>query len=235
MPIKACIFDFDGTLADSMWVWEEIARRFLEDRGLPPDEKLTGYLAVNGLAAGAQGLVVRYGLDEYPEALLADWIVFAGERYACDVALKPGARDFLESLHAAGVRISTATAQERGPLLAALERNGVSRLFDEIVVCSDACSTGKATPAVYLRASRLLGAAPSECAVFEDVAAAAEVARSAGFRVVGVADPGPQQDRARLERACDAFIEGFEGLDTEFLGVLGRSNPNEDAKGGCRR
>lgn len=225
MPIRACLFDFDGTLADSMWVWEGIGRRFLSDRGLPPDEGLTGYLALGGLRAGATGLVRRYGLDEDPAAILEGWLAFASRQYATRVELKPGVEDFLRSLRAVGVRASIATAQERGPLLATLERCGAAGLFDAVVVCSDVCDTGKATPAVYLHAAETLGAAPAECAVFEDVAGAAEIARSAGFHVVGVADAGPQQDRRRLMAACDAFVEGFEGLDAGFLSGFGEKLP----------
>ena len=220
MPIRACIFDFDGTLADSMWVWEEIGQRFLSDRGLPPDDGITEYLAINGLGAGAKGLVERYQLAEDPEEILADWLDFASGRYESQVMLKPGAKEFLNSLHAAGIRITTATAQELGPLVAALRLNEVLELFDAVVVCSDVTSTGKATPAVYHYAADRLGVCPSECVVFEDVAAAAAVASSAGFFTAGVADSGPQQDRDRLVAVCDEFIEGFEGIDAGFLAAF---------------
>lgn len=221
MVIKACIFDFDGTLADSMWVWEETVRRFLAKRDHPFEEDALNRLAVHGLRKGAEDFVSRYGLDEDPDEVLGSWLEFANQMYAEQVDLKPGASELLVSLRAAGVGIATATAQEHGPLEEALRRNGVESLFDELVVCSDVCKTGKTTSVVYLEAAKRLDVAPSDCLVFEDVADAAEVAKDAGFAVAGVADEGPQQDRAALEEVADVFFDSFEGLGADSLRRFG--------------
>ena len=217
MRVKACIFDFDGTLADSMWVWEEVVRRFLVEHGLPFGVDALSRLAVHGLRKGAEDFVSQYRLDENPDKVLRSWLKYANRMYAERVDLKPGAFEFLLALRSQGIGIAIATAQEHGPLEEALLRNGVMDLFDELVVSSDVCETGKTTPAVYLEAANRLGVISSDCLVFEDVAAAAKVAKDAGFAVAGIADKGPQQNRAALEKVVDFFIESFEGLGVDSL------------------
>ena len=212
MALKACIFDFDGTLGDSMWVWESVIAEFFAARGVDPEHDAMAQLAQLGMVAGAQCFVQHYRLNESPEQVCACWLAAAREKYATAVKLKPGARAFLLLLRQHGVKTAVATAQERQTLLLALEHEEALPLLDEVLTCDEVCQSGKSTPAVYWETARRLGAEPSDCLVFEDVAGPAAQAHAGGFGVVGVRDASPAQDHEALATEADAMIEDYREL-----------------------
>ena len=131
--LKACIFDFDGTLGDSMWVWEAVIGEFFERRGVQPAADDMERLAQLGMARGAAEFVERYRLEQTPQQVIAEWLAAARRKYAADVRLKPGAREFLQQLRRRGVKTGIATAQERETLMMALENEGALPLLDVVL------------------------------------------------------------------------------------------------------
>ena len=95
--VDAVIFDFDGTLADSMWVWDEVDRVFLAKRGIPFTDEFGEMIAVLGFELGADFAIEHFGLDESPESIIEEWKSLAEESYATHVMLKPGAFEYLRS------------------------------------------------------------------------------------------------------------------------------------------
>lgn len=212
MAIRACIFDFDGTLADSMWVWTEVGNRFLEKYQISGYQGFGEELALLGFEAGSRTFAERWNLSVTPEQLVEEWQSQARESYATSVWLKPHAEQYLHELKEQGVKIAIATAQQRLSLDLALKNEGIYDLFDVTLVCDECTSTGKATPAVYVAAAKILGESPDDCVVFEDVVGPAKQAHAGGFRVVGVYDDSPAQDHSALMAEADRFIHGFQEL-----------------------
>lgn len=209
---KAFIFDFDGTLADSMWVWHEVDLEFARRRGLHFSKEDSEVIAALGFEGTAAWLLERFGLDEFVEDLIAEWYGIAEESYAHNVFLKPGAKELVRSLKDAGYPVAIASSLDRKLLEEALVNNGALDCFDAIVVCDEVTDKGKSTPAVYLETAARLGVDLRDCVVFEDVAMAARSAKAGGAFVVGVRDDHPQQARADLQEAADIFCEGFDHL-----------------------
>lgn len=209
---KAFIFDFDGTLADSMWVWHEVDLEFARRRGLHFSKEDSEVIAALGFEGTAAWLLERFGLDESVEDLIAEWYRIAEESYAHNVFLKPGAKELLCSLKDAGYPVAIASSLDRKLLEEALVNNGALDCFDAIVVCDEVTDKGKSTPAVYLETAARLGVDLRDCVVFEDVAMAARSAKAGGAFVVGVRDDHPQQARTDLQEAADIFCEGFDHL-----------------------
>lgn len=216
MALKACIFDFDGTLGDSMWVWEAVIGEYFDERSIVPEPGSMGRLAQLGMARGAADFVERYQLDESPDEVMAAWLAGAREKYATAVELKPCVREFLQQLRARGIKTAVATAQERETLILALRHEDALELFDVVLTCDEICSTGKSTPEVYWQAARRLGEQPAECLVFEDVLGPAHQAHAGGFKVVGVRDDSPAQDHDALRQEADDFINSYSELLGEF-------------------
>ena len=212
MTVEACIFDFDGTLADSMWVWTEIGNRFLEKYQIPSYQGFSEELALLGFEAGSRTFVKRWNMPVTPDQLVEEWQNQAKESYATNVWLKPYAEQYLRELKEQGVKIAVATAQQRLTLDLALRNEGVYDLFDVTLVCDECTSTGKATPAVYVTAAKMLGESPDDCVVFEDVLGPAKQAHAGGFRVVGVYDESPAQDHQALAAEADRFIRSYQEL-----------------------
>lgn len=210
--IEAAIFDFDGTLADSMWVWDEVDRAFLAKRGIPFTDDYGEMIAVLGFESGADYTIEHFGLDENADDIIAEWKELAEESYATKVLLKPGARAYLEMCREQGLPLAIATSLQRHLLEPALVNNGIFDYFETICVCDELCCGGKASPAVYLEAMRRLDVDGSSCAVFEDVVTAACSAKQTGAAVVGIYDVHKQQATEQLKEVVDVFITSWEEL-----------------------
>ncbi|MBS6860902.1 MAG: HAD family phosphatase [Clostridiales bacterium] len=159
------ILDLDGTLLDSMEVWGRIDKEFLADYGIdvPPD-----YMEACGAMSfreTAEYTIARFSLPAKPEELMNRWLDMAREEYAFHVQLLPGARELLEKLHRAGVRLAVATASRREHFLPCLSRHGVLGFFDAVVTTDDA-GCGKSSPAIFELAARQLSLPPPGPAAF---------------------------------------------------------------------
>lgn len=207
--IRGVIFDLDGTLLDSLWVWSEIDRRFLNSRGLDVPADYARTVSTMGFLRCAEYTVERFGLKETPRVLMDEWMSMAREIYANEIALKNGARELLCLLKDRGMKLAVATSSEADLYMPALKANGIDRFFDCIVDTST--TRGKDFPDVYLLAAKRLKLLPCECAVFEDLPAALVSAKSGGFYTVGVKDrhmtPTPEQ-----KKCIDLEIENLGNI-----------------------
>lgn len=199
---KAYIFDLDGTLLDSMGVWEEVDRIFLTRRNLPFDSTYLQELSALGLVRAADYTVEYFGLDEKPEDLIDEWIELAKEDYAYHIPAKPGVVEFLKTERAKGKKMAIATASDRDMFLSTLKRLDIEDCFDTIVTVPE-IKKDKTTPAIYEEAARQLGVTPDETIVFEDLLLAVESAKRGGFTTIAVLD----------ERTCDVFEDLYKAAD----------------------
>ena len=208
---SGAIFDLDGTLLDSMGVWEEIDAAFLNRRGFEVPADYLQAVAPLGFRAAADYTIRRFGLRESAEALIEEWDTLAVEAYQVRVPLKSGARQYLLSLKERGVRLAVATASREAYYVPALKNNGIYEWFDAFTSLSEV-ERGKGYPDVYWRAAEKIGVPPSDCAVFEDILAGVRGAKAGGFYTVAVYDSHSAADRPMLEQEADRYIEGFHEL-----------------------
>ena len=99
---KGAIFDMDGTLLDSMWVWKQIDIDFLGKRGFEVPDDYLEMITPMGYQRAAEYTIARFGLDEKPEDLIEEWYQMAAEAYAERVMLKPHVKEYLEALKQSG-------------------------------------------------------------------------------------------------------------------------------------
>lgn len=208
MKITGAIFDLDGTLLDSMPVWERFGERYLLARGISAPADLGDTLKAMSLPEAAAYFRETFGFAETRERILAEFNELLAREYRERVVLKPHVQPFLHALERSGVKMCVATATDREIAEEALERLGISRYFAFVITCADA-GCGKDSPAVYQMALARLGTKLKYTAVFEDALFAARTAKAAGFPVVGVADPSAGVDRMELARVADEIIESF--------------------------
>lgn len=212
---KGFIFDLDGTLLDSMGLWEEVYARTLESFGKKIPES---YLpAINHLSVsdGAEYTVSAFGLEASPQSVVERWKSFAVDAYAHNVTLKDGAAELLEVLRAAGKKIGIATALDRGLFEPCLARCGIDGYFAAVSTVQET-GRDKRFPDVYLNAAEKMGLSPSECVVAEDSFIGMQGAKKGGFFVAGVYDKSAAADVENAKQVCDVYVHGLSELTVRF-------------------
>lgn len=209
---QGVIFDFDGTIAESMGVWHWVDREFLARRNITPPDDYGRKLSELGFDRAADYVIDAFGLDEAPEDIKDEWNELALERYASDVYLKPGARDYIARLKDLSLaRTSIATTLTDELLDAALENNGILDLFDAFTTGVEVAHD-KNESDIYRLASTKMGVSPVDCLVFEDIVPGILSARRIGMTAIGVRDDSGHQDFGLVTSAADGVIDGFEML-----------------------
>lgn len=211
MKIKGVIFDLDGTLLDSMWVWEQVDVDFLGARGLSVPEDYQRTIAAMGFYETALYTVERFGLTENPENIIREWRDMAQHMYHTQVCVKPYGKELLERLNRQGIRLGIATAAYRSLFEECLKRNGVYELFDAITETGEV-KRGKGFPDIYLRTAEKLGCSPKECLVLEDIHPGIQAAKEAGFLTMGVYEEKSNHSWREIQRDADYVIESFGEL-----------------------
>lgn len=213
--IKGAIFDFDGTLADSLHVWSDIDYNFMNKRGLKVPDDYYKAVAPMNLYQAAVYTIELLKLNETPEQVMEEWYDMARDEYANNVLLKPQAKEFVELLRENGVKTALATAGDSEFFIPALKNNGAEGLFDAYALTSEV-EREKGSPDVYDLAAERLGVPPEECAVFEDIAAGIRGAKAGGYIAVGVYDVRSAHDEQEIKTAADLYVRDFSELISIF-------------------
>ena len=209
--IKAAIFDLDGTLVDSMWVWSQIDVDYLKEKGYSMPKNLRSEIVHLSFSQTAVYFKEKFNLDDSIEKISKDWHDMAFDHYSNNVKLKLGVKDFLNNLKSSKIKIGLATSNSIPLLEACLKNNGIYDYFDSITT-TDEVSNGKDCPDVYLLAANKLGINPKHCLVFEDILPAVQGAKAANMKVIAVKDDECLDSKEDLLKYADKYIHSFEEL-----------------------
>lgn len=177
--------DLDGTLFDSVWLWDWIDIEFLKIRGREPTDEYRRGLAALGTRGAAEFTIEYYGLTDTPAALSEEWSGLARDAYKHRIKLFDGAAEYLKCLRSRGVRLVAATSLAKELAYSGLDANNAREFFERVFV-SDEMGINKNSPEFYLYIAKELGVAPEECVVFDDIELAVSSAETAGMTAVTV-------------------------------------------------
>ena len=205
--IKGAIFDLDGTLLDSMFIWDTIGEEYLRSLGKEPHEDLKETFMTLTLEEAAEYYREHYGVSLSVKEIVDGVNAMVEQTYRTKVTLKPGIAEYLAWLKENGVRMCVATVTDRYLVEETLERLGVRHYFSEIFTCAEV-GFGKDKPIIYQKALEHLGTEKSDTYVFEDLPFALNTAKTDGFPTVGVHDrhEAHQDD---LKELADYYIFDF--------------------------
>lgn len=210
MTVKGAIFDVDGTLLDSMEIWDTIGSDYLISLGIKPREDLAKTLNSMSLQEAAIYYRTEYGVS-LPVDEIADGVnKMVEDKYRYEVQCKDGVEDFLKKLSENGVKMCIATATDEYLVKAALERTGILKYFPQIFTCTNAGS-GKTSPVIYEKALEFLGTDKRNTLVLEDALYAAETAKKAGFTVAGIYDRH-EEKQEKLKDIADYYTDNMTDL-----------------------
>lgn len=206
---KAAIFDLDGTLLDSMGVWDQVDIDFLSKRGIEVPADYMGKVAAMQFRQIAEYTIARFGLPDTPEALMQEWDDMARVAYSTVVEAKPHAVEYLSYLRRSGAKLAVATSLPPALREPAMKHVGIFDYFDQIVSVDDANNVGKDRPDVFLLAAGRLGVVPEQCTVFEDLLVAMRSAKSVGMRVWAIHDDSSDGDWPDICGLADGVLFDF--------------------------
>lgn len=208
---KAFLFDLDGTLVDSMWMWGAIDVEYLGKFGLtcPPDLQK----AIEGMSFSetAAYFKKRFALEASLEEIKADWISMSIEKYRSQVPPKPGTKAFLSWAAKQNIKMAVCTSNGREMVDAVLSSLNLARYFDCIITGCEVAA-GKPSPDIYLEAARRMKVSPEECAVFEDVPAGILAGKRAGMEVFAVEDEYSLGMEEKKRALSDFYIRDYREL-----------------------
>lgn len=206
---KAVIFDMDGSLVDSMWIWPEVDRIYLNKYDLTAPATFHKDIEGMSYTETAQYFVDTFKtLDRTVEQVMQEWRDMTMELYATKVFPKPGAMEFLNEMKRRGVLLGIATSNDREIAEAALYARGLDTYFDSVRTSCEVAA-GKPAPDVYLKVAEDLSVDPSSCLVFEDVPNGILAGKNAGMEVCAVDDEFSRRDEPEKKRLADYFIRDF--------------------------
>lgn len=204
--IRGAIFDFDGTLLDSMWAWTDIASRYLKEQGITPRDDIDARVFRMSLTDAACLIRREYGLAQDADEIRSAMNRLIENMYYSTFELKPGVRELLEELSKRHVRICMATASDRCIVEPALRRTGILEYFDFIFTCSE-LHADKNDPYIYRYVRSYMETPVQETLVFEDAFHAIKAAKSAGFPVAAVYDATEEANQSEIRRIADYYLK----------------------------
>lgn len=202
--IKGAIFDLDGTLLDSMFIWDTIGEDYLRTLGIEPKENLKETFMTLTLEEAAEYYREHYGVTLSVTEIVDGVNAMAEGVYRTKVTLKRGVGKYLQWLKENGVKMCIATVTDRYLVEETLERLGIRHYFCEIFTCAEV-GYGKDKPNIYRKALAHLATAKEETRVFEDSLFALRTAKADGFTCVGVYDKHENRQE-ELRNLADYYI-----------------------------
>lgn len=210
---QAIIFDMDGTLIDSMYLWREVDKEFLQKRGFSVPVDLFHHLPQgNSFIQTAQYFKDRFGLADSPESIMQEWNDMVSWHYENEVKLKPGAKEVLEKLYQKKVPLGLGTSNSYDLAKKVLTRNGVWDYFSAVVT-GDMELLGKPYPDIYLECARQLKIPPEYCLVIEDTLPGIQAAKAAGMKAISIYDEDSLEFHPQMQVLADAFVHNFKELE----------------------
>lgn len=209
--INAVIFDLDGTLIDSMWMWKQIDIDYLASKGKPFPPNLQDTISGMSFSETAVYFKETFGIEDDLDTIKKCWNDMAWEMYSTRVTLKEGALEFLKYLKERGIKTGIATSNSNELAFMVTKRLGIDAYIDEIHTACEV-EKGKPSPDIYLFVAETLGVDPSECLVFEDVLRGVIAGLRAGMRVCAFYDPASAYEDEEKREAANCYLHSFKEL-----------------------
>lgn len=209
--VEAVIFDLDGSMVDSMWVWKSIDAEYLSRFEISLPEDLQKCIEGKSFSETAAYFKERFCLPDELDTIKADWNRMAWDKYTHEVPLKDGVLDLLQFCRANAVKMGIATSNSRELVENIVAVHHLEQYFACIMTGCDV-SRGKPAPDIYLAVSERLGVTPGKCLVFEDIVPGIRAGQAAGMKVCAVYDKYSEYQEDKKRELADYYTYDFREL-----------------------
>lgn len=212
--IKGVIFDIDGTLLDSMPLWNHLGERYLQKMGFKEEETegLSQRISTIPFTEGIRYIKKEYSLDIAEEKIREQLQEMIAGAYCDEIVLKAGVKEYLQFLKERGIPCILATAGDASLATVALKRLKVWEEFQGLLLCEEFNTSKREAKIYFLAMERLSLSKPEDVLVFEDVLHAIKSAKQAGFQVCGILDEANREDWEKIQEVADFTAKDFYEL-----------------------
>ena len=212
--IKGVIFDIDGTLLDSMPLWNNLGERYLQKLGFTEEETegLSQRISAMPFVEGIRYIKKAYTLNLEEERIREQLQEMIAKAYCDEVVLKEGVKEYLQFLKERGIPCILATAGDASLATVALKRLKVWEEFQGLLLCEEFNTSKREAKIYFLAMERLSLSKPEDVLVFEDVLHAIKSAKQAGFQVCGILDEANREEWEKIQEVADFTAKDFYEL-----------------------
>lgn len=210
--IDALLFDLDGTLVDSMWIWRDIDIAYLGRYGIELPDNIQLQIEGMSFSETAQFFKEKFAIPDDVETIKRDWNALAWEKYTNEVPLKQGVVAFLNKARKKGLKMGIATSNSVELVKQIAHVHDLHKYFP-VIKTSCEVKKGKPAPDIYLLVAKVLQVKPERCLVFEDIVPGIIAGKSAGMRVCAVEDEYSVTTREEKKRLADYYIYHYDEIE----------------------
>lgn len=208
--IKAAIFDYDGTVMDSMGMWSQASSNYVRTvLKKEPADGLDEAIKNTSLEEGAKIFREQYGAPGTDSEIVQSVLATVTDQYRNTLQLKPDVLRVLEDLKVHGIKMCVATASAREMIEAGNERLGLNKYFEKVFTCMEV-GANKRKPDIYNEAASYFETSPEETLVFEDVLHASKTAAEAGYQLIGIFDKYSADDSDSIKEISRLFLSSYD-------------------------
>ena len=205
------LFDFDGTLVDSMPTYTSVMLRILNENNISYAKDIIKTITPLGINGAAEYYINTLGINKSKEELIDSMKSYMLEAYYNTIPAKKNVISVLTELKNRGDSLNVLTASPHITLDACLKRLGIYDLFDNVWSCDD-FNTTKANPDIYVMAAKLLNKNIEDIWFLDDNLGADMTAKTAGMNVCGVYDDSSKDYAEEIKSIADDYIYDFSEL-----------------------
>lgn len=210
MGKKVVIFDFDGTLADSLWAWNKVDEIYFGKRGIDYCDDVINFSGMS-LTEAATYVKNKYKVEESIEEIKKEWEEIGKNLYINEVKPKAFAKECVLFAKEKGCKVAIGSSNGQNSIRSFLVSND---MLDDINYIITSCEVGKGkpNPDIFLNISDYFGVLPGDCVVFEDTIEGVSAAKNAGMKAIAVEEKRNEKTKKQIIDKCDEYILSFDEI-----------------------